>query len=154
MIILALGERKQAFHHLEGGAPEKWGDEVGKTRSKGESKGCHQRDILLLDDTNKQRREMRSTETNRSIVQLLTKCRVRKKINEWENIITAHYTTHGFLWLHYTVIINVGVGLKYEKDVIIAEKLPVCVQMWVVGMHWHECFVCKCVCVTVRDCSM
>lgn len=51
-------------------------------RSKVGSKVCHQRDILLPNDTNKQHRELRNTGTNRSIVQPPTECWARKKINE------------------------------------------------------------------------
>lgn len=43
-------------------------------RRKEGSNGCHPRDILLPNDTNKQHRELRNTGTNRSIVQLPTKC--------------------------------------------------------------------------------
>lgn len=64
-------------------------------RSEEGSNACHQRDILLPNDTNQQHRELRNTGTNRSIVQ--PNVGVRKKINEGGNIITAHYTTQSLL---------------------------------------------------------
>lgn len=80
MIILALGERKLAFHHLVQKRKKTvtGGDEVGKMRSKEGSKGCHQRDILLPNDTNKQHRELMNTGTNRSIIQP-TECWGKRK---------------------------------------------------------------------------
>lgn len=57
-----------------------------------------------------------------------------------EEILSQHIIQHSLPWLHYTVIINVGVGLQNEKDVIIAENCQgVCVHMCSLGMHKRVC---------------
>lgn len=136
-IIQALREGELAFIWRR----EKRGKKStrrGKTKSKEGSKGCHQRDILLLNNTNKQHTELRNTGTNRSIVHPPTECWARKMINEWGNIIKAHYATHSLPWLHYIVIINVWVGVWYEKDVIIA-MLSMCICVAYACTHAGLC---------------
>lgn len=69
MIIQALRERRQAFHHFRGGEKKRLrgGDEGGSMKTKEGSK-----DILLPNDTDKQRRELTDTGTNTVNDQTLT----------------------------------------------------------------------------------